>query len=427
MTTTRPPGRSRPGQTPPPDRPGPGFGSGSAERRAPVAVVAVRRIFAAETPEYFLLLGTTLFLVVFGLVMVLSSSSIESWVSDRDFFARTSRQAILAAIGVPLMLIAARAPLVFWKRWAWHAIIAALILQGVLIVVGFADGSTSYNNNWLSIGGFSFQPSEFIKLGFVMWLALIVTRKVQAINDWRSSDWRQYALPLAPVAGGAVGLVMLGNDLGTTIILTAMVLGAMFFAGIRLRIMATISLVLALGAFVAIRISESRSNRIDAWLSGCVGMASDPQLGKFCYQPLHGWQALANGGIFGVGLGNSEAKWNWLPEAETDFIFAVIGEELGLVGALLVVALFVVLTVCFVRIIRRQVDPFARLATSVAMVWIIGQALVNIAVVLGLLPVLGVPLPFISAGGSSLVTTLLAVGIVLSIARHDPRREERLT
>ncbi|MGN6272988.1 MAG: putative lipid II flippase FtsW [Protaetiibacter sp.] len=423
MTTTRPPGRSRPGQTPPPDP----STSGAEERRAPVAVVAVRRIFAAETPEYFLLLGTTLFLVVFGLVMVLSSSSIESWVSDRDFFARTSRQAILAAIGVPLMLIAARAPLVFWKRWAWHAIIAALILQAVVIVVGFANGSDSYNNNWLSIGGFSFQPSEFIKLGFVMWLALIVTRKVQAINDWRSGDWRQYALPLAPIAGGAVGLVMLGNDLGTTIILTAMVLGAMFFAGIRLRIMATISLVLALGAFVAIRISESRSNRIDAWLSGCVGMASDPQLGKFCYQPLHGWQALANGGVFGVGLGNSEAKWNWLPEAETDFIFAVIGEELGLVGALLVVALFVVLTVCFVRIIRRQVDPFARLATSVAMVWIIGQALVNIAVVLGLLPVLGVPLPFISAGGSSLVTTLLAVGIVLSIARHDPRREERLT
>jgi cell division protein FtsW len=387
-------------------------------------VVAVRRIFAAETPEYFLLLGTTLFLVVFGLVMVLSSSSIESWVSDQDFFARTSRQAILAAIGVPLMLIAARAPMVFWKRWAWHAVIGALILQCLVIIIGLAHGSDSYNNNWLTLAGFTFQPSEFIKLGFVMWLALIVTRKVTAINEWRSGDWTQYALPLAPVAGGAIGLVMLGNDLGTTIILTAMVLGAMFFAGIRLRIMATITAVLALGAFLAIRISESRSNRIDAWLSGCIGMIDDSEMGKFCYQPLHGWQALANGGIFGVGLGNSEAKWNWLPEAETDFIFAVIGEELGLIGALLVVALFAVLAVCFVRIIRRQVDPFARLATSVAMVWIIGQALINIAVVLGLLPVLGVPLPFISAGGSSLVTTLLAVGIVLSFARRDPRREE---
>ncbi len=422
MTSTRPPARPRPGEIPPPEPSG--AGASGSERRSSVAVVAVRRIFAAETPEYFLLLGTTLFLVVFGLVMVLSSSSIESWVSDQDFFARTSRQAILAAIGVPLMLIAARAPMVFWKRWAWHAVIGALILQSLVIIIGLANGSESYNNNWLTVAGFTFQPSEFIKLGFVMWLALIVTRKVTAINEWRSGDWTQYALPLAPVAGGAIGLVMLGNDLGTTIILTAMVLGAMFFAGIRLRIMATITVVLALGAFVAIRISESRSNRIDAWLSGCIGKITDPNLSEFCYQPLHGWQALASGGIFGVGLGNSEAKWNWLPEAETDFIFAVIGEELGLLGALLVVALFAVLAVCFVRIIRRQVDPFARLATSIAMVWIIGQALINIAVVLGLLPVLGVPLPFISAGGSSLVTTLLAVGIVLSFARRDPRREE---
>ncbi|TPX02879.1 putative lipid II flippase FtsW, partial [Schumannella luteola] len=387
-------------------------------RRAPTAVVAVRRIFAAETPEYFLLLGTTLFLVVFGLVMVLSSSSIESWVSDGDFFARTSRQAILAVIGVPLMLIASRAPMVFWKRWAWHAVIGALVLQALVFVIGTGQGA--YNNNWLTIAGFTFQPSEFIKLGFVVWLALIVTRKTPVINDWRSSDWKQVALPLVPVAGGALLLVMLGNDLGTVIILTAMVLGAMFFAGVRLRIMGTVTAVLAVLAFAAIRLSTSRSDRIDAWLTGCTD--GDPALiGKYCYQTLHGWQALASGGVFGVGLGNSESKWNWLPEAETDFIFAVIGEELGLVGALLVVALFVVLAICFVRIIRRQVDPFARLATSVAMVWIIGQALVNIAVVLGLLPVLGVPLPFISAGGSSLVTTLVAVGVVLSFARRDPR------
>lgn len=410
MTTTRPPARPRPGATPPPE-------PGSGERHGRSAVVGVRRIFAAETPEYFLLLGTTLFLVVFGLVMVLSSSSIESWVSDNDFFARTSRQAILAAIGIPLMLIASRAPTVFWKRWAWHAVLGALALQVLVVIIG----GGGYNNNWLSVAGFSFQPSEFIKLAFVMWLPLIVTRKAAVINDWRRAEWKQYVLPLGPVAGGAVGLVMLGNDLGTTIILTAMVLGSMFFGGVRLRIMAVISGILALGAFVAIRISESRSDRIDAWLTGCVDV-SDPQLSRFCYQPLHGWQALANGGVFGLGLGNSESKWNWLPEAETDFIFAVVGEELGLIGALLVVALFVVLAVCLVRIVRRQVDPFARLATSVAMVWIIGQALVNIAVVLGLLPVLGVPLPFISAGGSSLVTTLVAVGIVLSFARRDPRR-----
>ena len=409
MTTTRPPARPNPAQNPEPEEP----------RRGSSARVVVRRIFAAETPEYFVLLGTTLFLVVFGVVMVLSSSSIESWVSDGDFFARTARQAVLALIGIPLMLIASRAPLVFWKRWAWHAVLIAMGLQ--LLVVTIGAGRGSYNNNWLDIAGFSFQPSELIKLGFVVWLALIVTRKAPVINDWKNSGWKQVLLPLLPVAGGSIVLVMLGNDLGTTIILAAMTVGALFFGGVRLRIIALVIALGSLAAFVAVQSSDSRSLRFTAWLDGCV----DPGLaGKFCYQTLHGWQALANGGVFGVGLGNSESKWNWLPEAETDFIFAVIGEELGLVGALLVIVLFVVLAVCFVRIVRRQIDPFAKLATSVAMVWIIGQALVNIAVVLGLLPVLGVPLPFISAGGSSLLTTLIAVGIVLSFARTDPRAAE---
>jgi len=408
MTTTRPPARPDPAQEPEPDRPA---------RRGSSAVVVVRRIFAAETPEYFVLLGTTLFLVIFGLVMVLSSSSIESWVSDGDFFARTSRQAVLALVGIPLMLIAARAPMVFWKRWAWHAVLIAMALQALVVLIG----SGGYNNNWLIIAGFSFQPSELIKLAFVIWLALIVTRKAPVINDWKNNDWKQVALPIVPIAGGAIALVMFGNDLGTTIILAAMVIGSLFFGGVRLRIISVVVVVGSIAAAVAVQLSDSRSERFGAWLDGCV----DPAFaGKFCYQTLHGWQALANGGVFGVGLGNSESKWNWLPEAETDFIFAVIGEELGLIGALLVIVLFAVLAVCMVRIIRRQVDPFAKLATSVAMVWIIGQALVNIAVVLGLLPVLGVPLPFISAGGSSLVTTLIAVGVVLSFARTDPRAAE---
>ena len=135
---------------------------------------------------------------------------------------------------------------------------------------------------------------------------------------------------------------------------------------------------------------------------------------------MNGWEALAHGGVFGVGLGNSTAKWSWLPESDNDFIFAIIGEELGLVGAIIVLLLFVVLTIALIRIIRMQTDPFARIATSVAMVWIIGQAFVNVAVVLGILPVLGVPLPLVSAGGSALITTLAALGIVLSFARTRP-------
>lgn len=402
MTATRPP------QTPSPDPTQPADARGGT-----TAVVRLRRIFAAETPDYFLLLGTTLFLVVFGLVMVLSSSSIESRVSDGDFFARASRQAVLAAVGVPLMLIVSRAPLVFWKRWAKPAILVAAGLQ--LLVVASPLGSGGYNRNWLRLGGgVSFQPSEAVKLALIVWLALVLTRAVTT-----APQRRRQILEVCAFAGGPLALVLLGNDLGTATILFAMIIGALFFAGVKLRYVGGIVGVVALAAVLLVQVSDSRSSRFSAWLSGC----ADPSVAE-CYQTLHGWQALANGGLLGVGLGNSASKWNWLPEAETDFIYAIIGEELGLVGAVLVVMMFVVLAVAFVRIIRRQTDPFVKVATSIAMVWIIGQAFVNIAVVLGLLPVLGVPLPFISAGGSSLVTTLVAVGVVLSFARHDPRAVE---
>ncbi len=225
------------------------------------------------------------------------------------------------------------------------------------------------------------------------------------------------ALPIFPITIVATGLVLAGNDLGTATIILAIVFGALFFAGVRLRLIAAAVAVVTIIGLLFIQLSDSRSNRIQAWLGQC----SDPDLySTDCWQSIHGWEALAHGGIFGVGLGNSSGKWSWIPEAANDFIFAIIGEELGLLGAVLVLALFVVLAVCFVRIVRMNRDPFAKLAVSVAMVWIIGQALVNIAVVLGLLPVLGVPLPLVSAGGSALITTLTAIGIVLSFARRRP-------
>ncbi|BDZ47354.1 hypothetical protein GCM10025866_32630 [Naasia aerilata] len=160
------------------------------------------------------------------------------------------------------------------------------------------------------------------------------------------------------------------------------------------------------------RFSTSRVDRINAWLSGCQTDYLDT-----CWQVKHGTWALAAGGVFGVGLGNSKAKWSWLPEADNDFIFAVIGEELGLIGAVVVLFLFVVLAVGFLRVVQASPDMFSRIVTSAIMVWVLSQALVNIAVILGVLPVLGVPLPLISSGGSSLIMTLAALGIVLSIAR----------
>jgi cell division protein FtsW len=380
------------------------------ERSGSRPIALVQKLFAAETPEFFLLLGTTLFLLVFGLVMVLSSSAIESRIDDGNFFARASRQGLFALLGLPAMLLAARAPAAFWKRWAGIAVVVGVVLQMLVFTdLGYETGG---NRGWLDFGAFTAQPSEVIKLALVLWLPWILVKKAGLLDDWR-----QVLFPIGPIVGVALLLVLLGNDLGSASIIIILTLGTLFFAGARLRHLAAAVAVLAVGAAGFATLSLSRRDRIDAWLSGC----TDPNLlGNECWQTVHGWEALAHGGVLGVGLGNSAGKWSWIPEADNDFIFAIIGEELGLLGCLLVLALFVLLAICFVRIIRMSRDPFAKIATAAVMTWIIGQAFVNIAVVIGLLPVLGVPLPLVSAGGSALLTTMVAIGIVLSFARHRP-------
>ncbi len=371
----------------------------------------MKRLFAAETGNYFLLLGTTLFLVVFGLIMVLSSSAVESYKSSGDFFNGFVRQVLFAAIGVPLMLLAARMRAAFWKRWSGIFLMIALGLQLLTVAtpLGSARGG---NRNWITIGSFTGQPSELVKVSLVIWLGYILLKKRDVLDNWR-----QLIIPIVPIAGVAIGLVLLGGDLGTSIILTAIVVGAIFFAGVRLRFLGIPLVLIGFAGAAAAAASTSRQDRIQAFLSGCK-TASD--FAGNCWQTVHGWWALASGGVFGVGLGNSKAKWSWLPEADNDFIFAIIGEELGLLGAILVLVLFIVLAISFVRIARANPDPFAKVTVSAVMVWIVGQAFVNIAVVLGILPVLGVPLPLISAGGSALVTSLIGIGIVLSFARQAP-------
>ncbi len=373
--------------------------------------MTVRRLFAAETGNYFLLLGTTLFLVVFGLVMVLSSSTISSYNDSRDFFSIFQRQGIFALIGVPLMLIAARTPMAFWKRWAGTLLVMGCALQALVVATPMGR-SVGGNRNWLDIGTVSFQPSEIIKIAIALWIAFIMSSRVQRLDNIRD-----LAMPLGLGVAVAIGLVLAGGDLGTALILVAVVLGSLYFSGVKLWILA-IPLVVAaiIGPAVAFS-SASRAARTQAFIDGC--STSNDYIGS-CWQTVHGWWALAAGGIFGAGLGNSKAKWSWLPEADNDFIFAIIGEELGLIGAITVLVLFIVMAVAFVRIIRSSADPFARIAVGAIMIWIVGQAFVNIAVVLGLLPVLGVPLPLISSGGSALVTSLVAIGIVLSFARRAP-------
>ncbi len=372
-------------------------------------MIAVKRVFNPQTSNFFLLLGTTMFLVIFGLVMVLSSSSVTSFKSSDNFFTVFLKQGLYAVIGVPVMLIASRMPPRFWKKWAWLAVALGVALQ-FLVVMTPLGRCVQGNCNWISFGSFSAQPSEVLKLALAVWLAYILAAKRDLLDDWK-----HVAVPIVPVVIVAIGLVLKGKDLGTALILLAIVFGALFFAGVRIRFLVAPAVLMSLVALMLAFSNVSRQDRIAAWMTGCTGSAN---YATGCWQTVQGWYALAAGGIFGVGLGNSKAKWSWLPEVDNDFIFAVIGEELGMLGAIIVLVLFIVLAIAFIRIIRASNDLFAKVAVSGVMVWIISQALVNIAVVLGLLPVLGVPLPLISAGGSALITTLLAIGVVLSFARH---------
>ncbi|MCI0155866.1 putative lipid II flippase FtsW [Leifsonia shinshuensis] len=407
MTTTPP--RLRPASDDSGSEPASGSRSGALAAR-----ISLGRAMNSESADYFLLLGITLFMVVFGLVMVLSSSSVESHNDTDNFFSRFWSQGAYTLIGLPLMFIVSRIPMAFWKRSIWFILGAACFLQ-LLVLVTPLGVEIGGNRNWIRIGGFVGQPSEAIKLALVVWLGVVLARKQDLIDDWR-----HVALPILPIAGGAIGVVVLGGDLGTTVVMAAFVLGGLFFAGVKIRyLLAGLAGVAVVAVFVAMS-SASRMGRIAALFGGA--SAANPDVN---WQIDNGFYALASGGVFGVGLGNSHSKWSWLPAADTDFIFAIIGEELGLIGAVVVLLLFVMLAIVFLRIIHSSTDPFPRVTTAAIMVWLIFQAFVNIAVVLGVIPVLGVPLPLISAGGTAMISSMIAIGIVLSFARQNARDARR--
>jgi cell division protein FtsW len=367
-------------------------------------------VFRADSSNYYMLLGTTLLLVFIGLIMVLSASSVDSYLTDNNFFMGFLRQGAYAIAGIPLMLLASRVPPNFWRRWARTGVLIGIGFQ--LLVVWTPLGVDSGGNrNWLAIGDFTFQPAELLKLALAVWLGVMLPIAM----DRYGTTWRVLR-PLIPAAI-IVGLVLVGGDLGTVLIMFLMTLAALYFAGVGWKFMMAPIGLGALGVFVMSVLSPNRMSRIMSFLGApCVDDSGA------CWQPLHGTWALASGGIFGVGLGHSRAKWSWLPAADNDYIFAIVGEELGLIGAVVVIALFIALTVSFLRIIRAAEDDTTRIISGTIMVWLVGQGFLNIAVVLGLMPVLGVPLPFVSAGGTALVSCLVAVGVVLSFARTQGRK-----
>jgi cell division protein FtsW len=368
--------------------------------------------FRAESIYFYRLAGLTGFLVVFGLVMVLSSSSIDSLVANRDAYYIFSRQFLYALIGLALMLIIASMPLSFIKN---RVGLVLMISFGLQLAVPFIGVSVNGNTNWLSIAGFTLQPSEFLKLALILYMGWFISNR-----ETEMENPQRVLVPLLAVGGAAVLLVMLGRDLGTAVIFAFIIFGTLLMAGAPGRLLGQIALVAIALAAVATATSASRMARITAWLNP--GSATSE---AFNWQFEHGTWALAAGGVFGVGLGNSKMKWSWIPEVENDFIFAVIGEELGLVGAMVVIGLFALLIASLIRVMIRSESTFARITTLGVVIWILSQSAVNISVVLGILPVLGVPLPLISAGGSSLIATLAGIGLVLAFEKHNHRSPAR--
>jgi cell division protein FtsW len=364
--------------------------------------------------SYYILTGATTLLVVIGLVMVLSSSSVGALSVGKSPYALFLNQAQFALIGVPVLLVAARTPVTFFKRAAWLILGASALLQLAVFLpgIGMADQG---NENWIRVGGFTAQPSEAVKLALAIWLGAVLARKRPLLHEWKHA-----LIPAVPVAGFMIGLVLVGHDLGTALVMIVLVAGALFVAGMPLRIFGFAGMLAGVVVVGLTLTSSNRRARIFSWLSDtCDNQGA-------CYQSKHGIWGLATGGWGGLGLGGSREKWGYLPERQNDFIFAIIGEELGLIGTLLVLVLFALIGLAMARIIRRHPDPFVKVTTGAIMCWIIGQALLNIGVVIGLAPVIGVPLPLVSAGGSALITTLGALGVVIAFARTEPGAAEAL-
>lgn len=373
------------------------------------------RLARWDTPllTYGVLQGAVLLLVAIGLVMVLSSSSVEEIQAGSSPFEAVISQAPFAVLGLVAMLVAARLPPVFWRRVAPVVVVVAAGLESlVLTPLGVGVGG---NTNWVRIGSVQGQPSELGKVALVLWCAVVLASKHKVLHQPL-----RWGLPLALGVVPVIGFVLAGGDLGTSMVMALVVAGTLFAAGVPLRHLALLAGV-GLVAVAAFASTGNRLTRIEAFLGG-----NSDRLGTG-YQATSGLYALASGGLTGLGLGGSRQKWSWLPEAHNDYIFAILGEELGLVGTLVVLALFVVFGWCCARVVRRSKDLFAAVLVSGVMVWVLGQAAVNIAVVIGLAPVLGVPLPLISAGGSALLCTLLGVGLVLSCARHSPGAQAALS
>ena len=382
----------------------------------PSVLASARAALEKPLAPYYLVLGSTVMLVALGLVMVLSASSVESYAESGSSWVIGQRQAIFVAVAVPIMLVASRVPARWFRRLAIPLLVLAFVLLVLVLVPGIGV-SVNGNQNWINVAGpFRIQPAELAKLALVVWGADLLTRKRKLLHQPK-----HVLIPLIPVAALIVGLVLLGGDLGTSLILMAIVAGLLFVAGAPLRVFIGLAAPVML---VIVYMTIERSARLSRLQSFLDPFADYEGSG---WQAAHSMFALASGGWWGVGLGASREKWGTLPEAHTDFIFAIIGEELVLVGTITVMLLFAALILGALRIALAADDLFVRFAAGGMVVWIGVQMIINIGGVLSVIPITGVPLPLVSYGGSALLATMFGIGMLLSFARDLPGARQALS
>ncbi|GAA4218799.1 putative lipid II flippase FtsW [Actinocatenispora rupis] len=379
---------------------------------------ALRGLLARPLASYYLLVASAGLLLVIGLVMVYSATNVTT--SDGgtgSALAGVQQQGLWAAIGLAAFWLAQRLPTRTYRLLGLPLLVLCMVFA--LILVLFPDlkaGPVSTYLNWITVGPVQFQPAELAKLALMWWGADLLVRRGDSVTRWK-----RLAMPLFPLT--ALLFLLVGvHDLGSMLCMLLVFLGLLWVTGVRFRVFAGMFAVAIAGVIVLIADQSYRFQRILAFgqMARANGCTSPDSLQGSCWQSVQGMYALADGGWFGVGLGQGRQKWSWLPEAHNDFIFAIIGEELGVVGCVVVLALFAVLAYAGLRIARRVDDPFRRTVAAACTLWLAGQAVINIGAVVGLLPITGVPLPFISAGGTALVVTLVAVGMLASFARAEP-------
>ncbi|MDH6281371.1 putative lipid II flippase FtsW [Prescottella agglutinans] len=372
-----------------------------------------RRRFAewTERPLWslHLTLGLTGLLTTFGLAMVLSASAVESYVGGGSAYTFFVQQLLGVVLGLFAFYLAMRLPVRTIRMLSFPAFVVSVVMLVLVLIPGIGT-EIQGSRRWFDIAGISFQPSELAKVALVLWGAHMLT-----LRGRTDRSTRDIVIPVVPGALVMCVLVVLQPNLSTAITLAIIMMALLWYVGFDLRIL---SAIIATGVATAIILTFTAGYRVDR-VRVLFNPGDDPQgLG---YQSRQAKYALASGGVFGEGLGQSTSKWNYLPNAYNDFIFAIIGDELGIIGCLSVVALFAAVVLLGLRIARRCADPFLGLVAAVATTWIGAQAAINIGYVTGLLPVTGLQLPLISYGGTSTALMLFVFGLIANAARHEPR------